>query len=330
MLAHPGSKLSIMDYPNERSLHKIPVPRTGGLAILLVITVAGIFTTILVEEPDFSLISIALGALMVAVVSFIDDRHTLGTGYRLLVHLGAGYSLVRGGFYLAVLVVPGRQWNWPEPIGFLFTVLFVVWMVNLYNFMDGMDGFAGGMSVFGFTTFSILGFLSGDFQFATLSLVVAASAAGFLVFNFPPAKIFMGDVGASTLGFLAAAFSLWASRDDIFPMWIGILVFSPFIIDATVTLVRRAIGREKIWQAHRSHYYQRLVQTGWGHRKTVVIEYLVMLAVSISAVLLHGASHFVQLLGLSAWALLYSGLILSVRLLERNTQFCQIKASNLG
>lgn len=95
-----------------------------------------------------------------------------------------------------------------------------------------------------------------------ISLIIAAAFAGFLIFNFPPARIFMGDTGSSTLGLLAATLSLWGARDGVFPVWIAVLVFSPFIVDATVTLFWRLLRHEKIWQAHKAHYYQQLVQTG--------------------------------------------------------------------
>src|SRR5690606_35632016 len=115
--------------------------------------------------------------------------------------------------------LPGLSWAWPAAAGACFTVLFVVWMTNLYNFMDGADGLAGGMTVFGFITFAVLADIAEQPTFAMLSMAVAASPAGFLVFNLPPARIFMGDVGATTLGFVVAGFALWADRDGIFPLW---------------------------------------------------------------------------------------------------------------
>jgi UDP-N-acetylmuramyl pentapeptide phosphotransferase/UDP-N-acetylglucosamine-1-phosphate transferase len=178
-------------------------------------------------------------------------------------------------------------------------------MLNLYNFMDGMDGIAGGMAVFGFGTFAVFGLLAGATLFSVLNLIIAAAALGFLVFNFPPARIFMGDVGSSTLGLLAAALSLWGVRDGIFPFWIALLVFSPFIVDATVTLLRRLWRRERIWHAHKTHYYQRLVQAGWGHRKTVLLEYAIMLGCGISALWSMRATDEIQMAILIAWILFY-------------------------
>ena len=178
-------------------------------------------------------------------------------------------------------------------------------MINLYNFMDGMDGFAGGMAVSGFGAFAILGWMAGHDAFMAINLVISAAAAGFLIFNFPPARIFMGDIGSSVLGLLAASLSLWGARDGVFPFWIAVLVFSPFIVDATVTLIRRLLRREKIWQAHKTHYYQTLVQAGWGHRKTVLLEYAIMLGCGVTALWGVRAPEKLQAAILAGWTLFY-------------------------
>jgi len=168
-----------------------------------------------------------------------------------------------------------------------------------------MDGFAAGMAVIGFGFLAITGWQAGNLQFAQTCLVIAGGAAGFLFFNFPPARIFMGDVGSSALGLLAAAFSLWGARDGVFPFWVAILIFSPFIADASVTLARRMFRGEKIWQAHKTHYYQKLVQAGWGHRKTVLIEYAIMMGCGISALLSQYVTSMLQTIMLAGWVLFY-------------------------
>ena len=188
--------------------------------------------------------------------------------------------------------------------------------MNLYNFMDGMDGFAGGMAVIGFGTFAVFGWLAGQQLFAALNLIVAAAAGGFLLFNFPAARIFMGDIGSSSLGFLAAAFMLWADRNGIFPLWIGVLVFSPFIVDATVTLIRRILRRDKFWEAHKRHYYQRLVQLGWGHRRTVLWEYAVMVLCAVSALIARYLAPSGQWIMIAMWLLAYLVIMIVVHELE--------------
>jgi UDP-N-acetylmuramyl pentapeptide phosphotransferase/UDP-N-acetylglucosamine-1-phosphate transferase len=198
------------------------------------------------------------------------------------------------------------------------TGLFILWMINLYNFMDGMDGFAGGMAVIGFTTLAWLG--RADAGFAAVNLTIAAASAGFLAYNFPPARLFLGDTGSTALGFLAAACSLWGSAAGLFPFWAALWVFSPFIVDATVTLLRRLMRGERVWEAHRSHYYQRLVLLGWGHRRTVLAEYVLMLACAGSAMLaVHLPTHSAFLLALGVGSV-YGLLMGGVRRLERRQE----------
>ncbi|HYY61762.1 MAG TPA: glycosyl transferase, partial [Burkholderiales bacterium] len=132
------------------------------------------------------------------------------------------------------------------------------------------------MALIGFGAYAIAAGAAGDMPLAAASVALAAAAAAFLLLNFPPARIFLGDVGSVPLGFLAAALGLAGWRDDVWPLWFPLLVFAPFIGDATLTLLRRAIRRERVWRAHREHYYQRLVLMGAGHRGTALLGYGLM------------------------------------------------------
>ncbi len=312
----PRSRFHILDHPNDRSLHTRPTPRSGGVAILT--AVAAGMLSLSWQFRDLSRVAwIGSGMLLVAGVSFMDDRRSLSVTGRLFAHVLAAVLLLPGGLALNRLSVFGITWNLPLWLGAGISVLCTVWMVNLYNFMDGMDGFAGGMAVIGFGGFAVFGWLAGNDLFLGASLVIAAAAAGFLAYNFPPARIFMGDVGSSTLGFLAAALALWGAHDGVFPIWTALLVFSPFVADATVTLLVRLVRGERIWQAHKAHYYQRLVQLGWGHRRTVLWEYVLMLACVASALWMRSRAPVVQGAVLVAWDVAYSGLIIFVHLVER-------------
>jgi UDP-N-acetylmuramyl pentapeptide phosphotransferase/UDP-N-acetylglucosamine-1-phosphate transferase len=251
---------------------------------------------------------------MVTGISFVDDLSHVHLGIRISVHILAALTLVASGLVVDRLELPGLAIPVFPWAGAILTCLYVAWLVNLYNFMDGMDGFAGGMAVIGFGAFAVLGLMSGHWQFASISLIVAAAAGGFLLFNFPPARIFMGDLGASLLGFLAAGLSLWASAAVIFPIWVGVLIFSPFIVDASYTLARRLGRRERVWEAHKTHCYQRLVEHGWGHRKTVLWAYALMMLCALSAVAaMHLESGFQWAL-LSTWVVTYAILIAFVNL----------------
>lgn len=274
----------LLDYPNARSLHQRPVPRTGGLAMLAGMMVGVLPLLLTTAGPPLRMVGFILAGLApLALVSLVDDHQGVAARWRILVHLLAAVSLLAAGFTPDRFEPPGIAWPVPPWVAMPLTVLFVVWMINLYNFMDGMDGFAGGMAVIGFATLAWLG--RTDAGFAAFCLAVAAASGGFLVHNFPPAKIFLGDTGSTTLGFLAAACSLWGSKVGLFPFWVAFLIFSPFIVDATVTLLRRLRRGERIWEAHRTHCYQRLVLLGWGHRRTVLAEYALMLACAGSALL---------------------------------------------
>ena len=262
------SRLSTLalDRPNQRSLHQTPVPRTGGIGIHV-----GVLLAWAVARPDLPP-SLWLALAVLLAVSFLDDLRGVPVIGRLAAHLLAAgavaASLLFGEFGLT---------------GVILAMLAMAWMANLYNFMDGSDGLAGGMAAFGFAFYGIAAWLAGSTAFALLNWSVAAAAAAFLVFNFPPARIFMGDVGSVPLGFLAAAFGIigWVQQDWVW--WYPLLVFSPFIVDASVTLVRRALHGERIWEAHRDHYYQRLVRMGWGHRRTALAEYALMVLCGIAA-----------------------------------------------
>lgn len=317
-LAVPGNPLSSADLPNDRSLHVGITPRGGGLSIVAALLLVQLVLSAR-GEGFFPGSAAVAGFFTIALVSFWDDRVSLPSWLRFLIHFGAAGMLYSDGLRWEVLPLPGWT-EGPVSLGWFAlpaTLMATVWFTNLYNFMDGMDGFSGGMTVFGFGGVAWLAHLGGDPQLAVLSAVTAASAAGFLVWNFPPARIFMGDVAAAPLGFLVAVVSFRGVASGCFDIWAPVILFAPFWFDATVTLFRRALRRERFWKAHRSHAYQRLVQAGWGHRRTTLTEYVLMASMLVVAdiyVRAEGGRQGVILLGL---ALALSLLWLSVRLVER-------------
>ncbi|PVX82299.1 MraY family glycosyltransferase [Paraburkholderia unamae] len=255
------------DIPNERSLHARPTPRVGGWGVVPVAVLA-----IVLLAPSLWLI--AIGAAFLATVSQIDDRRGLPARVRFAAHFIA---------VLALTVVYPAPVPWWCLVGLAFLML---WLVNLYNFMDGADGLAGGMALFGFGAYAVAA-LFGPAPMLELGwacAAVAGAAAGFLLFNFHPAKIFLGDAGSIPAGFLAGALGYWGWRGGAWPVWFPALVFSPFIGDASITLIRRLLRGEKFWQAHREHYYQRMVRFGAGHAATALTWYLVMFVGTVLAV----------------------------------------------
>ena len=316
-LIRSKSSLCILDQPNIRSLHRRPVPRTGGVAIITGVLV-GLALHLLGTDglPSRTIIFLLVGLAPLASVSLLDDRIGVPAKWRILIHLLAAVSLLAAGLVLSIRPeLPGFTKLLPGWLAIVLTLLFIIWMINLYNFMDGMDGFASGMAVIGFSTLAWLG--RADAGFTAVCLTVAAASAGFLVHNFPPARIFLGDIGSTTLGFLAAACSLWGGKAGLFPFGVALLVFSPFIMDATVTLLRRLLRGEKIWEAHRTHYYQRLVLLGWGHRRTVLAEYALMLACAGSAALAVRLAPVSQAVLAVGWIGVYGLLMWCVGWLER-------------
>jgi UDP-N-acetylmuramyl pentapeptide phosphotransferase/UDP-N-acetylglucosamine-1-phosphate transferase len=275
LLLTPAGRRLALDEPNERSLHAHPVPRTGGIAI-----VAGVAAACALVQPGV-VVTLA-AALALAALSFIDDVAGLPTLARLAAHVAAAAAVL---FY---------QLGYAEPVLFTVFVLAIAWYANLYNFMDGSDGLAGGMALFGFGAYAIAALLSGADTYAALCGSIAAAAAGFLVFNFPPARLFMGDVGSVPAGFLAGALGVVGWSRGYWPMWFPLLVFAPFVCDATLTLLRRLLRRERVWQAHRDHYYQRLVRMGFGHRGTAFIEYAAMAVCATIALFARRESSAVQ------------------------------------
>jgi len=282
LVALPIVRARFMDHPNERSLHAHAVPRTGGVGILCAVLLAAAL------QGTFGVV-LALAAALGAV-SLLDDWKGLPALARFLAHaLAAALFAVFALSDAAVSVT-------------LLVILAIVWMTNLYNFMDGADGLAGGMAVIGFAAYGVAAYGSGV---GALSWVVALAAAAFLLVNFPPARMFMGDVGSIPLGFLAAALGVLGWHDETWPLWFPLAVFSPFVVDASVTLVRRAMRGERLWQAHRSHYYQRLVLMGWSHRRLALSEYALMAASAGGALLAREAQGWGAAVVLAALAAVY-------------------------
>jgi UDP-N-acetylmuramyl pentapeptide phosphotransferase/UDP-N-acetylglucosamine-1-phosphate transferase len=318
-LSRPQAIIYIVDIPNARSLHQQPTPLSGGIAMLVAFLLTSVVTCLVYMPQNQYILWICVAVFAVATISFLDDYRSVSAVYRLLVHFAAAFLLLfQTDLWITSWDFAGIHVAFTPFWQFSLSLLLVIWMINLYNFMDGMDGFAAGMAVMGFGSFAVLGWFANDMLFTTLNLLIAGAATGFLVFNFPPARIFMGDVGASSLGLFAAAFSLWGNQAGIFPLWIALLLFSPFIVDATVTLLRRAWRGEKVWLAHRTHYYQRVVQLGWGHRRTVLYEYGLMFACAVSAIAAKFLSSTMQLTILLIWIAIYALLMHAIRRLEQS------------
>jgi len=255
---------------NERSSHTMPTPHGGGIAIAITWFVGLIYFYIL-GEIESNLFDALMVGVVISMVSYFDDLYELSPKIRLftqaIVALLGLYFL--GGFKefdLSIFTIQNQF------LTNIFAFFMIIWFINLYNFLDGIDGYAGSEALF----LSIAGFLLfGGAHF----LVLAVSVLGFLFWNWHSAKIFMGDVGSTLLGYNIAIFTIYYANQEADNFWIWIILFSLFWFDATLTLLRRKKNREKLSQAHRKHAYQRLVQSGWKHDKVVLY------AMGINAVL---------------------------------------------
>ncbi|MDD5175197.1 MAG: glycosyltransferase family 4 protein [Sterolibacterium sp.] len=297
LLRSGGAWRLAIDKPNQRSLHVRPTPRVGG-----VVLVPAFLTVWIVASLADTLLVLLVAGL--CAMSFFDDR----AGISIILRFG-GHLAVAVMFVLFGLDMGHLFWS-------AIAILALVWLTNLYNFMDGSDGLAGGMALLGFSAYAWVA-ASLDMELSCACWSVAAAAGGFLLFNFPPAKVFMGDAGSIPLGFLAAAFGMLGWQRGIWPAWFPVLVFSPFVVDASVTLLRRILRQERFWQAHREHYYQRLIRMGWGHRRTAWSEYMLMAGVTASAVAGLRLGTQAQMSILIGWTMIYAGMMLAIDVLWR-------------
>ena len=272
----------VIDHPNERSLHEQPTPRGGGIGIVAptVLVLAG--ASLWMPEVSKPALLFAVLSLCVAVVGLVDDIRGLSAVVRLVFQLAVGAVLVHFLNGWMSLDLPGLQRAGLQAFAMPIAVLFVVWLTNAYNFMDGIDGIAALQAIAAGIGWVGAGHYLGDSLLATAGAVVAGANLGFLVFNWSPASIFMGDVGAPFLGFLFAGLTAYASTQSAAAAAAGLYFVWPFLFDSVVTLIRRVTRRENLLRAHRSHLYQRLVLAGWSHRDTSLL-YGALAALGVAA-----------------------------------------------
>ena len=284
----------IVDVPNSRSLHAQPTPRGGGLAIVLA-TVAGISILGLVRVlPWRDVYSLCGAGGLVAAVGFADDHGFLSRVSRLAAHFAAAAAVIGwiGGLPPIPLISQSLDLGWA---GVAIGTLYVVWLVNLTNFMDGIDGIAGlealTVSLGGVLLYTVGTPVAMDWS---VPLVVAAAAAGFLIWNWPPAQIFMGDVGSGFLGLMLAALSLRAADSNPNLIWSWLILLGVFIVDATLTLARRVVRGERVYEPHRMHAYQHAALRRGRHKPVTVavglinFAWLLPIALLVASGVLHG------------------------------------------
>jgi Fuc2NAc and GlcNAc transferase len=264
-LRHYALANSVMDIPNARSSHRIPTPRGGGVAIVVTFLAAVI---VLWGAGLLSLsyvLAVGGAGAWIAVVGFMDDHGHIPARWRLLAHfLGAAWAVYwLGGVAPVDLFGVILDLGW---LGMFLAVLYLVWLLNLYNFMDGIDGIASIEAISVTAAGALFHYLIGQSASVGVSLALLAAVLGFLIWNFPPAKIFMGDAGSGFLGMVMGVMSLQAGWIEPELFWCWLIMLGVFVVDATLTLLRRLIRGEKVYEAHRSHAYQFASRRFASHR----------------------------------------------------------------
>lgn len=302
---------AILDHPNDRSSHSIPTPRGGGWGVMLTLLPA--WTLIALATGDgMRALPILTGAAALMAISWIDDRRGLGPAPRFLTQIAAvaaGLTALPGDG----LVFQGLLPLWADR---LVAAVGWLWFVNLFNFMDGIDGLAGSEAATIGAGLALVAAVGGlDPALGLYGLAVAGAALGFLVWNWHPAKLFMGDVGSVPLGFALGWMLLSVAAAGLWPA--ALLVPAYFLADATFTLLRRLVEGKKVWQAHREHFYQKATQRGRTHAQVVRLVLALnatLLALAVVSVLLGTASGWTVLpAGVAAVALLLALLARPVR-----------------
>lgn len=284
-----GTSAGSLDLPNERSSHETPTLRGAGLVIVLVCL--GLYVAVCLSGSTPCNWGYASGAVAIAVISLIDDRIGLSPFIRIPVHALAAAAVVLSSTVPAQfhILIAGTI-EFPEWIAASLAFVWIVWMINAYNFMDGIDGIAGAQAVAAGTAWGALALLIGDWSLYAFALAVGFSAMGFLLYNWSPARVFMGDVGSAYLGFTFASMPLLGDpRGRPMAEWLfpaAVCFLWPFVFDTVVTFCRRLVKGERVWEAHRQHLYQRLVISGMSH--TAVTLLYGSLAITASAAFLAG------------------------------------------
>ncbi len=298
----------VLDRPNARSSHDAPTPRGGGIAVIVATIVGMAIGVALGLASARDAFTLGVGILIVGAIGWVDDRRGMRADVRLAVHLGValwtlymfrGLPVVRVG--TASLEIGGA--------GYVLGALGIVWSINLFNFMDGIDGLAGSQAALIFASAGLLLFSRGDESLGMIALVLAAAAAGFLVWNWPPAKIFLGDVGSGAIGYAVASLATASENHGSVPLVAFAIIGGVFIADATVTLLRRIARGERPTDAHRDHAYQRLARA-WGNHRSVAWR---AAAATVLLAVLGAVGTIVPQLALPA--LLVAGLLLASLLL---------------
>lgn len=278
-----SKKINATDLPNQRKMHKAPIPTLGGLAIFI-----SFFAGLMILKPSSEYhLAIVIGAVIIILLGYFDDLYNLSAKFKFFIQLGVAMMVVFwGGLHVDFINLPfGGQVNF----GFLSSVITILWIVgvtNAMNLIDGLDGLAAGVSSIALMTIAGMAVIMGDVYVATLALILFFSTVGFLRYNFFPAKIFMGDTGALFLGYMISVLALLGFKNvTIISFVIPIFILGVPISDTLIAIFRRFLNKQKITSPDSSHLHHRLLQFGLSHKQTVLAIYGLSTLFSVAAIL---------------------------------------------
>jgi len=300
----------MLDIPNARSSHTQPTPRGGGLGIVIGVLFGAwsLYISRILSMPFREIAALSIGGGIVAIIGWLDDIHRLSYRIRLIAQaISSAIVLIVIG-YFRTITVPGIGDIHLHSLGIPITLTWIMGLTNAYNFMDGIDGIAGGQAVVAGLGWMIIGFMTGQSYIGLIGVLLGAACLGFLFHNWPPARIFMGDVGSAFIGFTLAAIPILAAKRDPRCMVAGFLMVWPFIFDTAFTLIRRLTRGENIFVAHRSHIYQRLIIAGYSHRFVTLTYMGLALIGTVIALLWYKRVPFVNVVVIVLPVLLFAGL----------------------
>jgi UDP-GlcNAc:undecaprenyl-phosphate GlcNAc-1-phosphate transferase len=303
--------------PNDRSSHEDPKPRLGGIAIFTAF--AATYAVLFFAVPEARTYSpFFVAALLLFAVGIIDDWKGVPVYLRFGVQIISALIIVTSGGIIDSLRLPMAGVIELGVVAVPITMLFIITCINFFNFIDGIDGLAAGSAFIAACFISFIAYMLGHFPLALLSLAVSGSALGFLHFNFPPSRIFMGDCGSTFLGLFFAYVALMGNNAvPELPIFLPVLILSSLFVDAGLTLIRRGLKGEKVFEAHHTHYYQRLLSLGLNHKQVTILEYAITIMLGVSAVIYFQAGGLFPVFLTSCWIMVFTGLILKIRSLER-------------
>lgn len=321
MIRRQSVRWRLLDHPNTRSSHVVPTSRLGGLG-LAVVLLCGLAALVLTSSPGAAVEPMAgqVWALIVtgtavAGISLVDDLWSIPAAARLIAHLSAGTAIVWSTGSVDAFPVWRVHVTLFEPMATMLTVLWVAGFINAYNFMDGIDGIAGGQALVAGMGWMVIGVAIGQQLLVLCGVLLVGVASGFLAHNWSPASIFMGDAGSALLGLLLACLPWVLGGPTLW--WPTVLLVWPFVFDTMLTLVRRLLRGERVWLAHRSHLYQRLVDSGVSHA-TVSASYMGLSCLGLLAALAAvRSSPLLELLTLGAIVVAACALYAMVARIER-------------